>query len=177
MHVTRSIIVARPRNEVYAFWRDFENLPRFMHHLDSVTHIGGGRTHWVAKAFAGRTVEWDADVVEDRPNERLAWRTDGAGDEVRHAGAVTFLPQGSRATEVEVDLTYDAPGGRVGATVARLFGQEPGQQIELDLERFKRVLETSDAERPRVLVDDADRPVRQKSVETFGSDLKPDRRY
>jgi uncharacterized membrane protein len=177
MHVTKSIIVARPRHAVYAFWRDFENLPRFMHNLESVTNIVGGRTHWVAKSFAGRTVEWDAEVVEDRLNERIAWRTDGAGDDVRHAGAVTFLPHGSQTTEVEVDLTYDAPGGKVGATIARLFGQDPGQQIEEDLERFKRVLETSDYERPRILVDGADMPVRKKSVDSFGSDDNPDPRY
>ena len=119
MHVTKSIVVARPRYEVYAFWRDFENLPRFMHHLESVTNIDGGRTHWVAKSIAGRTIEWDALLVEDRLNERIAWRTDVAGDEVRHAGAVTFLPHGSQATEVEVDVTYDAPGGRVGRPTRR----------------------------------------------------------
>ena len=176
MHVTRTIVVARPRYEVYAFWRDFENLPRFMYHLESVTNIGGALTHWVAKSIAGRSVEWDAELVEDRTNERLSWRTVGATDEVRHAGAVTFLPQGSQATEVEVDLTYDAPGGKVGVTIAKLFGQEPGQQIQEDLERFKRVLENSDAERPRVFVEDADRPAKQQSVESFDSDY-PDPRY
>jgi uncharacterized membrane protein len=170
MHVTKAIVVARPRYEVYAFWRDFENLPRFMYHLESVRNIDGGRTHWVAKSIAGRTVEWDAELVEDRRNERLAWRTVGAGDDVRHAGAVMFLPHGSQATEVEVDLTYDAPGGKVGATIAKLFGQEPGQQVQEDLERFKHIVETGDTGQPGILVDSADMPAKQESIESMGSD-------
>jgi uncharacterized membrane protein len=170
MHVTKAIVVARPRYEVYAFWRDFENLPRFMHHLESVRNIDGGRTHWVAKSIAGRTVEWDAELVEDRRNERLAWRTVGAGDDVRHAGAVMLLPHGSQATEVEVDLTYDAPGGKVGATIAKLFGQEPGQQVQEDLERFKHIVETGDTGQPGILVDSADMPAKQESIESMGSD-------
>jgi len=169
MHVSKFIVIARPRHEVYAFWRDFENLPRFMHQLESVTNIDGTRmTHWVAKPAAGQRVEWDAELVEDRPNERLAWRTAGADDDVRHAGAVTFLPHGSRVTEVEVAVTYNAPGGIASEIIARLFGHEPGHQIEEDLERFKRVLESSDVERPRVLVDDADKPVKPKLGEPFG---------
>ncbi len=148
MHVTKTITVARPRTEVYAFWRDFENLPRFMHHLESVENIGGGRSHWRSKGIAGNDREWDAELVEDRPNERISWRTIGADDDVRHAGAVLFRSVGDSATEVEVDLEYDPPGGKLGATLAKLFGEEPGQQIEQDLERFKRVLETGDVERP-----------------------------
>lgn len=148
MHVTRTITVARPRDEVYAFWRDFENLPRFMKHVESVRNIDGTRSHWVAKAIGGRDVEWDAELVEDRHNERIAWRTVGAEDDVSHAGSVTFLPAGTGATDVQVDLEYDAPGGKLGATIAKLFGEEPGQQIEEDLQRFKRVLETGDVERP-----------------------------
>lgn len=147
MHVTKTITVARPRNEVYAFWRDFENLPRFMHHLESVENIGGGRSHWRAKALGGADYEWDAELVEDRPSERISWRTIGGDSDVRHAGAVLFRSAGDSATEVEVHLEYHAPGGRLGATIARLFGEEPGQQIEQDLERFKRVLETGDVER------------------------------
>lgn len=147
MHVTKAITVARPRSEVYRFWRDFENLPRFMRNLESVANTGGGRSHWVAKSIGGRAVEWDAELVEDRLNERIAWRTAGAGDDVRHVGAVSFLPVGDGATDVQVDLTYDAPGGKLGATIAKLFGEEPGQQITEDLRRFKRVLEMSDVEK------------------------------
>ena len=148
MHVTRTITVARPRTEVYAFWRDFENLPRFMRYVESVETIDGNRSHWVAKSIGGREVEWDAELVEDRHNERISWRTIGAADDVRHAGSVTFLPAGTGATEVQVDLEYDAPGGKLGAVIAKLFGEEPGQQIEEDLQRFKRVLESREVERP-----------------------------
>jgi len=147
MHVTKAITVARPRSEVYAFWRDFENLPRFMQHLESVVNTGGGRSHWVAKSIAGREVEWDAELVEDKLNERISWRTIGDDGAVRHAGTISFLPAGGDATDVEVDLTYEAPGGKLGATIARMFGEEPGQHIAEDLQRFKRVLETEDSER------------------------------
>jgi len=148
MHVTRTITVARPRDEVYAFWRDFENLPRFMRYVESVENIDGNRSHWVAKSVGGRDVEWDAELVEDRHNERISWRTVGADDDVRHAGSVSFLPAGTGATDVQVDLEYDAPGGKLGAVIAKLFGEEPGQQIEEDLQRFKRVLESREVERP-----------------------------
>ena len=148
MNVTKSITVARPRNEVYAFWRDFENLPRFMKHVESVENLGGGRSHWRAKGVVGTDREWDAELVEDRPNERISWRTIGDDDHIKHAGTVSFLSSGDSATEVRVEIDYDPPGGALGASIARLFGEEPGQQIEDDLERFKRVLETGDIERP-----------------------------
>jgi uncharacterized membrane protein len=156
MNVTKSITVARPRGEVYAYWRDFENLPRFMRNLTSVENIGGGRSHWVVKSIAAREVEWDAEIVEDKRNERISWRTVGAEDDIRHAGSVSFNQAGEAVTEVRVDLMYDAPGGKIGATVARLFGDEPGQQIEQDLERFKRVLETGDVEVVHPRTDAAD---------------------
>jgi uncharacterized membrane protein len=177
MNVMKSITVARPRSEVYAFWRDFENLPRFMHHLESVEILGGGRSHWSVKSPIGKDVEWDAEVVEDRRNERISWRTIGADDDVRHAGSVSFRPLGDSQTEVQVDLTYDAPGGRMGAIVARLFGEVPGKQIEDDLERFKRILETGDVERPSVRVDSADLSARrQQPVEPIGRESRADRR-
>lgn len=147
MNVTKSITVNRPRSEVYAFWRDFENLPRFMENLEYVENLGAGRSHWCAKGIAGSDREWDAELVEDRPNERISWRTIGTDEKIQHAGVVSFLPLGETATEVQVDLTYDAPGGKLGAAIAKLFGEEPGQQIEQDLERFRNVLETGDVER------------------------------
>ena len=172
MHVTKNITVARPPTEVYAFWHDFENLPRFMSHLESVVKTGGGHSHWVAKSLAGRDVEWDAEVVEDRPNERIAWRTIGADDDVRHAGAVSFLPVGDEATDVQVDLTYDAPGGKLGAAIAKLFGEEPGQQIADDLQRFKRVVETGNVEGHYQRPDSADVGIRlQEPVEPVGREV------
>lgn len=180
MHVTKSITVARPRSEVYAFWRDFENLPRFMHHLESVENLGGGRSHWRARGIAGNDREWNAELVEDRPNERISWRTIGTEDDedIRHAGTVSFSSVGDSATQVRVDLEYDPPAGALGATIARLFGEEPGQQIEQDLERFKRVLETGDVERPYERASEiGDAGVRrQEPVEPVNREVDPGRR-
>jgi uncharacterized membrane protein len=141
IRVRKSITVNRPVDEVYGFWRNFENLPRFMFHLESVRVTGDGRSHWKAKAPAGTSVEWDAETTEDRPNERIAWRS-VADAGVPNTGVVRFVQAaGGRGTEVHVDLAYEPPAGKVGQLVARLFGEEPGQQVEGDLRRFKQVLE------------------------------------
>jgi uncharacterized membrane protein len=140
----RSITVNRPVEEVYAFWHDFQNFPQFMRHLESVTMTGERRSHWVAKAPAGQTVEWDADTLEDRPNELISWRsTEGSG--IYNAGSVRFMAApGGRGTEVRVDLTYDPPFGKLGSKVAMLFREEPGQQVMDDLRHFKQVMETGE---------------------------------
>ena len=141
MHVTKAITVNRPTEEVYGFWRDFENFPRFMDHLESVQANGNGRSHWKAKGPAGKTVEWDAEIVEDRPNELIAWRS-VPGSEVENAGSVRFLPApGGRGTEVHVEMDYNPPAGLVGAAVAKLFGAEPAGQMTTDLRQFKQVME------------------------------------
>lgn len=144
VQVTKSVTINRPRQEVYDFWRDLQNLPRFMQHLESVTAGPGPRSHWVATGPAGTTVSWDAEIVEDRPGELLAWRSiDGAT--VPNAGVVLFDDApGDRGTELRVEVRYDPPGGTAGATVAKLFGEEPGQQLRDDLRRFKQVLETGE---------------------------------
>ena len=145
LHLTATTTVLRPAAEVYAFWRQLEHLPSFMTHLESVVE-DGPRSHWVAKAPVGR-VEWDAEVVDDVPGERLAWRSTGRTS-VPHSGVVRFRPApGDRGTEVRVELTYEVPAGRVGATVARLLGEDPHQQVEDDLRRAKQVLETGDVVR------------------------------
>ncbi len=145
--VEKAITVNRPVEDVYGLWRDFENLPRFMLHLESVQGMGDGRSHWKAKAPAGRTVEWDAEIVDDRPNELIAWRS-LEGADVQNSGSVRFNPApGGRGTEVRVKLQYDPPAGAVGATVAKLFGEEPNQQLREDLYRFKQVLETGEVVR------------------------------
>jgi uncharacterized membrane protein len=147
MHAKAAITVDRPVEEVYGYWRDLTNLPSFMIHLASVETTGDGRSHWEANAPAGRTVEWDAEVVEDRPNQRIAWRSlDGA--DVANRGVVEFTPVPKRrGTEVRVELTYDPPGGALGKVIAKLFGEEPQQQIKDDLRRFKQVLETGEVVR------------------------------
>ncbi|MBB2908856.1 putative membrane protein [Streptosporangium becharense] len=142
-----SITVNRPRQEVYRYWRDIENLPRFMIHLESVRVTGDGHSRWRVKAPANLTVEWDAEIVEDRPGEMLAWRslpgsTVGSGGLVRFADA-----PGGRGTEVRVELRYDVPGGRIGLAVARLLGEHPEQQVRDDLRRFKQIVETGEVVR------------------------------
>ncbi len=124
--VEKSIIINnRTPQELYQFWRRFENLPRFMNHLESVTETGGNRSHWVAKAPAGTSVEWDAEVYNEKEGELIAWRS-LEGADVDSAGSVHFTPaSGARGTEVRVVLKYDPPGGVVGAAIAKLFGEEP----------------------------------------------------
>ena len=137
----RSVTVNRPVADVYAFWRNFENFPQFMRHLVTVTDIGDGRSHWVAKAPAGREVQWEARITEERENELLAWQsTEGA--EVPNSGTVTFRPApGGRGTEVHVQLEYDPPFGKLGSKMAMMFREEPGQQVQDDLRHFKQVME------------------------------------
>jgi uncharacterized membrane protein len=147
MNVRQRVTVNRPVAEVYGFWRQLENLPRFMNHLESVTVTGGGRSHWKAKAPAGTSVEWDAEMVEDLPNERISWRS-VEGSDVNNSGSVRFkAAPGGRGTEVHVELQYDAPGGKLGALIAKLFGQEPSQQVNDDLRAFKQVMETGEVVR------------------------------
>jgi uncharacterized membrane protein len=142
--VEESITINNRRpEELYRFWRSFENLPRFMDHLQSVTTTGGNRSHWVAKAPAGTSVEWDAEVYNEKEGELIAWRS-LEGSEVDNAGSVHFTPSGN-GTEVRVVLKYDPPGGALGAAVAKLFGEEPSQQIQEDLRRFKQLMETGAA--------------------------------
>jgi uncharacterized membrane protein len=141
--VNKSIVVNASPEELYQFWHDFENLPRFMRHLESVK-VEGERSHWVAKGPAGLTVEWDAIVTEDRPAELIAWRS-LEGSEVQNSGSVRFeRAPGGRGTVVHVEIDYSPPGGAVGALVAKLFGEEPEGQLQTDLRRFKQVVETGE---------------------------------
>jgi uncharacterized membrane protein len=142
MHVRAAITVRKPREEVYRFWRDLENLPSFMDHVESVEGDGNGLSHWKVKAPAGAKVEWDAEVVEDRPGEALVWRS-VRGSGTQNSGAVRFVdaPR-NQGNEVHVEFEYDAPGGRIGEAVAKMFGEEPTQQAKDDLRRFKQVMET-----------------------------------
>jgi uncharacterized membrane protein len=143
--VEKSVTVNRPVQEVYRFWRNFENLPRFMDHLESVTVLDENRSHWVAKAPAGTKVEWDATIHNEIENELIAWRS-LPGADVNNAGSVHFTPVGNDdRTEVMVVLSYEPPAGKVGATVAKLLGEEPSQQVQDDLRRFKQVVEAAGA--------------------------------
>jgi len=144
VNVKKTVTVNRPPAEVYQFWHDFQNLPRFMSHLQSVEIKGDGRSHWKTRAPAGTTVEWDAEVVQDQPNELIAWRS-VEGADVANAGTVSFIPApGDRGTEVRVELSYDPPAGAIGTAFAKLLGEEPNQQVMDDLRAFKQVMETGE---------------------------------
>ena len=149
IHAKGTCIVNRPLEEVYNFWRNFQNLPRFMRHLESVKDLGDGRSHWRVKGPAGMKVEWDA-ILGDVPGEVITWRSLENSD-VDNAGAVRFeQAPGGRGTIVRVNFEYNPVGGVVGAAVAKLFGEEPSQQLDDDLRRFKQVLEVGE-----VVVSDA----------------------
>jgi uncharacterized membrane protein len=140
IHVKKSITINKSVSELYKFWRNFENLPQFMNHLESVKNIDNKRSHWVAKAPLGATVEWDAEITSEHENERIGWRS-VENSEIPNSGVVEFLPTSTRGTEVRVTLTYEPPAGYLGSLVAKLFGEEPSQQVDEDLRRFKSLME------------------------------------
>jgi uncharacterized membrane protein len=145
IRVAQSVWINRSPEELYRFWRDFQNLPRFMKHIESARQTEGGRSHWVAKAPAGTTVEWDAEITEDRPNELIAWRS-LEGSDVDSVGSVRFeRAPGGRGSIVKVEMRYRPPAGVVGATVAKFLGKDPGRQIKDDLRRFKQIMEAGEA--------------------------------
>ena len=142
--VAKSVTINKAPDELYRFWRNFENLPRIMDHVESVQTTGDRRSHWVAKAPGGMTVAWDAEITDERENEMIAWRSLPNAD-VDNAGTVRFQPApGGRGTEVHVSLEYNPPGGILGAGVAKIWGEEPAQQVEDDLRRFKQLMETGE---------------------------------
>jgi uncharacterized membrane protein len=142
--VEKSVTINASAEELYSFWRKFENLPKFMTHLEEVREIDHSRSHWKAKAPLGTTVEWDAEIISDTPNQMISWRSIEGAD-VDNAGSVHFRPSASgRGTVVKVSLKYDPPAGKLGAAVAWLTGEEPSVQVEEDLRRFKRLMETDE---------------------------------
>ena len=147
VRVEKSVTINQPPEALYAFWRNFENLPRFMSHLISVRVIDSKRSHWKAQAPAGSDVEWDAEIIHEEPNALIGWRS-VEGSEVDHAGSVHFRPAtGGRGTELKVILRYDPPGGKLGAAVAKLFGADPGHEVQEDLRKLKQLLETGEVAR------------------------------
>jgi uncharacterized membrane protein len=146
-NVAESFLIGKSSEELYELWRNFENLPHIMSHLESVRVIDERRSHWVATAprIAGGTVEWDAEITADEPNRRIAWQS-LPGADVDHWGSVEFVKApGDRGTKVRIEMEYRPPAGQLGRLVAKIFGDAPEQQIREDLRRFKRVLETGEA--------------------------------
>ena len=142
--IGRSVTINRPREELYSFWRDFRNLPQFMHNVHSVTIKDEIHSHWIIEAPAGKTVEWDSRITHQEPGRTIAWQSlEGAS--IRNSGQVEFLdsPDG-RGTVVRVTLAYDPPAGAVGKLIAKLFQKEPKVQARQDLRRFKQLMETGE---------------------------------
>jgi uncharacterized membrane protein len=170
MCLRASITVRSPRSEVFLFWHLFDNLPSFMSHLESVREAGGGRSHWTARSPIGKPVEWDAEIVAEIPDELITWRS-LEGADVTNSGSVRFADApGGRGTEVRMQMEFELPGGRLGAAVARLFGEHPEQQVRDDLRRFKQVLETGEVVRSEGSPEGtrARRQVRQQPAQPAG---------
>ena len=139
-----SVTIAQPRDKVFEFLRDLENLPRVMRHLISVNTLENGQSQWVAQGPAGMEVKWNAEIINEIPGRLIAWKS-LPGSDVDQAGSIRFNDApGQRGTEVRVELQYNPPAGVIGAYVARLFGREPEQEIASDLRRLKQFLETGE---------------------------------
>jgi uncharacterized membrane protein len=181
----KSITIDRPRAELYRFWRELSNLPRFMKHVESVRKLDDERSHWVVKASAGRMVEWDAVIHNEVENEIIAWKS-LPGADVENAGSVLFRDApGGRGTEVRVELQYNPPAGALGAVIASLWGAEPERLIHEDLRRLKQLMEAGEvpttegqpagreAVREPLGASDLDWPVEEASEESFPASDAP----
>ena len=142
--IEKSVTINKSPEELFRFWKEFSNLPRFMKHLESVRKTDENHSHWIAKAPAGMTVEWDAEIINEQQNQLIAWRSlEGAS--VPNAGSVRFeSAPGNRGCIVRVSLSYEPLAGVLGSKIAKLFGEEPGQQVEEDLRRFKQLMEAGE---------------------------------
>jgi uncharacterized membrane protein len=143
--VEQTVFINRPAEELFRFWRNFENLPRVMDHLQSVRNIDDRRSHWVAKAPAGMEVEWDAEITDETENRMISWRSLESSD-IRNEGTVLFeaSPDG-QGSQIRVILEYQQPACKAGEAFAKLFGKDPQNMVKKDLERFKKLMETEEA--------------------------------
>lgn len=142
--IEKSLTINETPQKLYEFWRKFEYLPLFMEHLESVTETGADKSHWKAKAPLGYSVEWDAEIIADIPNELISWRSLENSD-IPNSGSVRFKSlNNGRGTMVKVSLSYEPPAGKIGAALAWLFGEEPSIQVADDLRRFKNLMETDE---------------------------------
>lgn len=144
IRVDKTVTINKPAAEVYRFWRNLENLPKFMNNLDSVREIDNKQSHWVAKGPAGAQVEWRAEIINEKENELIGWRS-LPGSQIANAGSVQFkAAPGDRGTVVKIELQYEPPGGALGKVFAKLVGQDPERQIDEDLRRLKQLLEAGE---------------------------------
>ncbi|HEY7636007.1 MAG TPA: SRPBCC family protein [Gemmatimonadales bacterium] len=138
--IEQGVIIGRPRDELFRFWRNLQNLPRFMDHLQSVTPLDDRHSHWVVQGPAGVRLEWDAEITHELENELIAWKS-LPGSDLEHRGAVHFSPVHNGGTEVRVILRYQPRGGAAASAVTQILGDRPAEQIVDDLRRFKQVME------------------------------------
>lgn len=144
VHIEKSITIGVAPNELYKFWRNFENLPQFMEDLESVTPLDSNRSHWIAKGPGGAKIEWDAEIYNEQEGEFIAWRSLPNAD-ITNAGSVHFEEApGGRGTYLKVVLNYNPPGGKAAQLFAKLFGREPGQLVDSNLRRLKQLLEAGE---------------------------------
>jgi uncharacterized membrane protein len=142
LEAKKTVTIQKSPEDLYRFWRNLENLPRFMNHLESVQVLDDKRSHWVAKAPLDQTVEWDAEIIDEKENQSIVWKS-LEGAQVDNLGSVTFTDANGSGTKVKVTMKYTPPAGMVGAATATLFGKNAQQQLDEDLERFKQVIETA----------------------------------
>jgi len=179
IRVDHSILVKKPIQEVYQFWRNLENLPRFMNHLKSVEVQSNKKSRWVARGPVGFDVEWDAEIINEVPEKVIGWRS-LEGSDVDNAGSVRFEQVGN-GTKVSVSLQYNPPAGELGAAVAKLFGEDPRKQVKEDMARFRELMETgrmSNKKKPRESVPGSHKiwdrdAVTQASEESFPASDPP----
>jgi uncharacterized membrane protein len=144
IHFEESITISKSAGELFEFWRNFENLPRFMKNLESVQIHDELRSHWIARGPAGKRIQWEAEIINEVPGELIAWRTLSDAD-VQNAGSVRFVPSRSgRGTEIKVVMDYLPPAGRLGKAIAVILGKDPRQQVKNDLRRLKQLMETGE---------------------------------
>jgi uncharacterized membrane protein len=141
--VGRAVTINRPRAELFAYFRDFTNLPTFMDNVERIDVLDAKRSHWVVKAPGGKTVEWDSVVTDEVEGEYIAWASEPGAD-IDNSGRVDFRDAGARGTVVTATLLYDPPAGVVGKLIAKLFQREPAIQARRDLRRFKQLMETGE---------------------------------
>ncbi len=141
VEVVKSVTINKSPAELYAFWRNFENLPKFMKHLESVKILDEKRSEWKAKAPLGSEVKWNAVITEEDENNKISWTSFG-DSEIKNSGKVEFLPTANRGTEVKVTIRYEPPAGKLGELAAYFLTEEPSTQVAEDLRRFKSLMET-----------------------------------
>jgi len=141
--VGRAVTINRRADELFAYFRDFANLPSFMDSVERIEVLDSRRSHWVVKAPGGRTVEWTSVITEEAPGSFIAWASEEGAD-VPNSGRVDFRPAGDRGTVVTATILYDPPAGMIGRLVAKLFQREPAIQARRDLRRFKQLMETGE---------------------------------